>query len=99
MSGSSFATFKFPEPTEQRCRVCYNLYTGTRTRLCENKDCFKWWSMERERDAYKYGPVSMPVGNIFYLDYTYGVKEPTKPEPEEKDSFFANTINELLKDE
>jgi hypothetical protein len=57
---------KLPEPTEQRCQVCGHLYTGIRTRLCENMKCRKWFAMEREANAWKYGPISYPRGAIFY---------------------------------
>jgi hypothetical protein len=57
---------ELPEPTEQTCQVCGQLYTGIRTRLCENIDCRKWFAMKCESNAGKYGSVSYPRGAIFY---------------------------------
>lgn len=65
----AFVTIKFPEPSEQTCQVCGDLYTGIRTRLCEKEHCRKWFAMEWEANAWKYGPVSRPSGAIFYLDF------------------------------
>lgn len=75
--------FPLPEAKEQICQVCGNVYTGIRTRLCEDIRCREWFAMEKAANAYKYGPVnSYPVGGLFYQEF---IKSESESESEDKE--------------
>ena len=86
-----------PEPTEQMCQVCGNVYVGGRAKLCEDLRCRKWLFDERQRNQYKYGPVSStPNGAVFYQDYAAEYREPDIEEDKIKESWL-DKIAELGK--
>lgn len=80
-----------PDATEQVCQICNQSYTGIRIKLCEQEECRKWFTAERQSNAYKYGPVdSMPNGALFYIDLNENETE--VPKVKTKDEFIAKMV-------